>query len=92
MNIIQTRFNITVIIIAFIFFFILKCVKVLVAQSCLTLCDPMDCSLSGSSVLGFPREEYWNGLPCPSPGALPDPGIELRSPTLQADSLPPEPH
>ena len=88
----QTRFNITVIIFVFIFFFMLKCVKVLVAQSCLTLCDPMDCSLSGSFVLGFPREEYWNGLPCPSPGHLRDPEIELRSPTLQADSLPPEPH
>ena len=37
---------------------------------------------------GFPRQEYWSGLPFPSPGDLPDPGIETRSPTLQADSLP----
>ena len=36
----------------------------------------------------FPRQEYWSGLPCPSPGDLPDPGIKPRSPTLQADSLP----
>ena len=39
----------------------------------------------------FSREEYWSGLPFPAPEALPDPGIEPRSPTLQADSLPSEP-
>ena len=38
----------------------------------------------------FPRREYWSGLPFPSPGYLPDPGIEPGSPTLQADSLPSE--
>ena len=41
--------------------------------------------------LGFSRQEYWNGLPFPSPGDLPNPGIELQSPTLQADSLLSEP-
>ena len=54
-------------------------------QSCLTLCNPMDCSLPGSSVHGIPRPEYWLGLPCPPPGDLPDPGIEaasLMSPAL----------
>ena len=35
----------------------------------------------------FSRQEYWSGLPSPAPGDLPDPGIEPRSPTLQADSL-----
>ena len=40
--------------------------------------------------MGFSRQEYWRGLPFPSPGDLPDPGIELRSPKLQADSLPSE--
>ena len=35
----------------------------------------------------FSRQQYWSGLPFPSPGYLPDPGIELRSPALQADSL-----
>ena len=40
---------------------------------------------------GFSRQEYWNGLPFPSPGDLPNPGIEPRCPTLQADSLPAEP-
>ena len=37
--------------------------------------------------MGFPRQEYWSGLPFPSPGDLPDPGIEPGSPILQADSL-----
>ena len=39
----------------------------------------------------FSRQEYWSGLPCPPPGDLPNPGIEPRSPELQADSLPSEP-
>ena len=39
----------------------------------------------------FSRQEYWSGLPFPSPGDLPDPGIEPGSPTLQAVSLPSEP-
>ena len=37
--------------------------------------------------MGFSRHEYWSGLPFPSPGDLPDPGIEPRSPTLEADAL-----
>ena len=39
----------------------------------------------------FPRQEYWSGLPFPSPEDLPNPGIKPRSPTLQADTLPSEP-
>ena len=39
----------------------------------------------------FSRQEYWSGLPIPSPGDIPDPGIEPRSPALQADTLPSEP-
>ena len=38
----------------------------------------------------FSRQEYWSGLPFPSPGVLPNPGLEPRSPALQVDSLPPE--
>ena len=38
--------------------------------------------------MGFSRQDYWSGLPFPSPGDLPDPGIEPRSPTLWADALP----
>ena len=65
--------------------------KLLVAQSCLILCNPMDCSLPGSSAIEFSRQEYWSGLQFPSPGDLPDSGIEPGSPALQADSLPSEP-
>ena len=60
-----------------------------VTQSCLTLCDLMYCSLPLS--LGFSKQEYWSGLPFPSPGDLPDPGIEPRFPALQGDSLLSEP-
>ena len=52
----------------------------------------MDCSLvPDSPVHGILRQEYWSGLPFPSPGNLPDPGIKPGSPELQADSLPTEP-
>ena len=51
------------------------------AQSHPTLCNPTDGSPPGSSVMGFSRQEYWSGLPRPSPGDLPDPGIEAASPT-----------
>ena len=44
----------------------------------------------GPLSMGFPRQEYWSGLPYFSPGDLPNPGIELRSPALQANSLPTE--
>jgi len=67
-------------------------VKVKVAQSCLLLCDPRCYSPPGSSVHEFPRQEYWSGLPFPSPGDLPnDPGIKPRSSALQTDSLLSEP-
>ena len=64
-----------------------KKVKVLVAQSCPTLCDPMTVAHQVLLSMGFPRQEYWNGFPLPSPGDLPDPGIEPRSPALQVDAL-----
>ena len=41
--------------------------------------------------MGFSKQEYWSGLPCLSPGDLPNPGIEPISPPVQADSLPSEP-
>ena len=50
---------------------------------------PVACQTSPS--MGFSRQEYWSGLPFSSPWDLPDPGIELRSPALWADSLPSEP-
>ena len=51
--------------------------KALVAQSCPTLCHPVDCSLPLPKA--FSRQEYWSGLPFPSPGDLPDPGIKPAS-------------
>ena len=54
-------------------------------------CDPMDWSRQAPLSMGFSRQEYWSGLPFPSPGDLPNPGIEPRSPALQADSLQSEP-
>ena len=59
----------------------------LVANSCLTLCDPWTVARQSSLSMGFSRQEYWNGLPFPSPGDLPDPEIEPVSPVLQADYL-----
>ena len=57
----------------------------LVAKSCPTLRDPMDCSPPGSSIHGIFPWNYWRRFPFPSPGDRPDPGIEpvsLTSPTL----------
>ena len=63
--------------------------KVLVAQLCLTLCDPMDdIACQAPLSLGFSRQRYWSRLPCLSPGDLPDPVIKPGSPTSQADSSP----
>ena len=57
----------------------------LVAQSCLTLCTVAS---QAPLFMGFPRQEYWSGLPFLSSGDLPHRGIEPVSPTLQAYSLP----
>ena len=66
-------------------------VKVFVAQSCLTLGHPMDCSCQAPLPMEFFRQEYWSGEPVPPPGDLPDPGIKLRSLVWQVDSLQSEP-
>ena len=63
---------------------------ILVAQSCPTLCDPVDCSLPGSSVHEIFQARILVWVAIPSPGDLPNPEIEPRSPALQADSLPTE--
>ena len=63
----------------------------LVAKSCLTLNTPWIVACQAPLSMGFSRQEYWSGLPFPSPRDLPDPGIEPRSPALEVDSLPSEP-
>ena len=64
------------------------CRTVLVAQSCLTLCDPIDCSLPSFSVHGIPQARMLECIAIPFSREHPNPGIEPWSPALQADSLP----
>ena len=52
---------------------------------------PWTVAYQASLTMGFFRQEYWSGLPFPSPGDLPDPGIEPRSPALQTDALTSQP-
>ena len=68
-------------------------VKVTVKSlSCVRLfATPWTVAHRASPSMGFSRQEYWSGVPFPSPGDLSDPGIEPRSPTLQADALTSEP-
>ena len=60
-------------------------------QSCRLLVTHWPVAHRAPLSMGFSRQEYWSELPCPPPGDLPKPGIESRSPTLQADSLLSEP-
>ena len=62
----------------------------LVTKSCLTLVTAWTVAHQAPLSIGFSRQEYWNGLPFPSPGDPHDPGIQPGSPALQADSLPTE--
>ena len=52
---------------------------------------PWTVDYQASRSMGFSRQEYWSGLPFPSPGDLPDPGIKPESPALEADALTSEP-
>ena len=63
----------------------------LVAKLCLTLEIPWTVAWQVPLSTGFSRQEYWSGLPFPSPEDIPDPEIEPECPALQADSLPTEP-
>ena len=63
----------------------------LVTQWCLTLCDSMTVAHQTPLSMAFSRQECWSGLPFPSPGDLPNTGIESGSPALQAYTLPSEP-
>ena len=62
---------------------LLSCVQLFVT--------PWTVAYQASPSMGFSRQEYWNGLPLPSPGDLPNPGIKPGSPALQADALTSEP-
>ena len=59
----------------------------LVAQSCPTVCDPMNGSPPGSTIHEVLQQEYWSGLPFPSPGDLPILGIKPRSPSIAGGFL-----
>ena len=62
----------------------------LAAKSCPPLAIPWTVARQAPLSMGFSRQQYWNGLPWPPPGNLPNPGIKLGSPALQADDLPTE--
>ena len=66
-----------------------------IERSCSVMSDslwpPWTVAYQAPLSMGFFRQEYWSGLPFPSPGDHPDPSIKPRSPTLQADALPSEP-
>ena len=62
----------------------------LVDKLCPTLADPVDCGLSGSSVHGILHARILEWVAMPPPGDLPNPGMEPRAATLQANSLPPK--
>ena len=65
------------------------CVRERERESCVLLFStPWTVAHQASLSMGFSKQAYWSGLPFPSPGDLPNPGIEPRSPVLQADSLP----
>ena len=63
-------------------------VSCLVSKSCPTFATPWTAACQDPLSIGFPKQEYWSGLPFPFPGAPPDPGINSASPALQVDSLP----
>ena len=74
-------------------FFLSLLLAMLVAQLCLTFLWPHETNVAFQAPLSLEssRQEYWRGLPFPSPGDIPDPGMEPGSPALQADSLLSEP-
>ena len=67
------------------------CCSCLVPKLCPSLYDPMNCSPPAPLSLGFPRQKYWSGSPFPSPGDLPDPGIEPTSPAMAGSFFTTEP-
>ena len=80
-------------VVSFIVILLLLLLLLLLSRfSCGRLCStPWATAYQAPPPMGFSRQEYWSGVPLPSPGDLPNPGIKPRSPTLQADALPSEP-
>ena len=75
-----------------IIYFSIWCPVKVKSLSCVRLCaTPWTAACQAPLSMGFSRQEYWSGLPFPSPEDLPNPGIEPRSPALQTDTLPSEP-
>ena len=70
---------------------LLKKVKVKSLSRVRLFATPWTVAYQAPPSMGFSRQECWSGVPLPSPGDLPEPGIKPRSPTLQADALPSEP-
>ena len=68
----------------YIYFFYMGVLVLSCFNSYLTLCDPWTVPCQAPLFMGFSRQEYWNGLPCPPPGDPPDPGIEPTSPVSPA--------
>ena len=71
--------------------FVLTKVKVKLLSRVRFFATPWTVAYQAPPSMGFSRQECWSGLPFPSPGDLPDPGIETGSPALRADALPSEP-
>ena len=65
---------------------LVSCDVDLITKSCLTFAIPWTTDCQAPLSMGFPRQEYWNGLPFPSPGDLPNPGMEPCSLALQVVS------
>ena len=57
----------------------------LITKLCPTLATPLTVACQAPLSMRFSRQEYWNGVPFPSPGDLPDPGIKLRSPSFPTE-------
>ena len=84
-NTVETTFNIILLYCKYSSFTAAAAAAAKSLQSYLTLCDPIDGSPPGSSIMGFSRQEHWSELPFPSPRDLPNPGIKPASSVLAGE-------
>ena len=82
---------IKILVLLFIFIILYTSVKVKSLSRVRLFATSWTVACQAPPSMGFSRQEYWSGLPFPSPGHLPNPGIKPRSPALQADALTSEP-